>query len=494
MSQDYNTPNDPNSANQYRRTSSSYRNYADENARRSRAAADPSRQHVAYPSANTRSSRAAGTSSYTANDAGNTARTANPSPRTRSANQSTSARTRGANQNASSARAASSARTQGAQQAAASRRSAQSPYNENLMHGYGVTNRDRYTPPRTRKLRLVARVLAAVLLILVLGSIVGFLVSGGCSSKTTTSQDATLSADSVADQEAVEVITYDVDPLDIQALSVDTGISTFDLADSSASFSLSETTQAAIEAALTTYNTNGTAVGFLLLDCESGRGVSYNIDETVYGASTFKGPYSAFVLENFVETGTYELTDYIDTLAQSESGHYYTSGTSSLENVIYNTIIYSSNIDFGALREDFNGSTFNAWLEGYGIDSSTASDTWFLFVTARTMATLWCDIYNYVESETETAAWFKELLGSTETSFIRDALADVGGVTVYDKAGWYNDGGGEYDSVSDCAIVEIDGRDYLLCIMTSSAWSDYGIGNYTELASAVFAAHEELAR
>ncbi len=286
--------------------------------------------------------------------------------------------------------------------------------------------------------------------------------------------------------------SYQVDPQDIQTVESSDTITTFDLYYSKGSFSLSQEATTEIQEVLTVYENHGIELGFVLMDLDSGKGLAYNIDETIYGASSFKGPYAAYVLQKFVETEKTTLEDYITNYAQGDS--YYADGTASLKSVIYNAIVYSDNGSFIALREAFDGSTFDSWMTSLGIDPSGYNSSRFVFNTARNLAGVWMDIYNYLETETDTAQWFKNLLGSTQVSFIRSALESIPDIQVYNKGGWYADTGETYDSVTDCAIITLDGKDYLLCIITGGDWSDSNVALFKELAQSIFAARQELVR
>ena len=75
----------------------------------------------------------------------------------------------------------------------------------------------------------------------------------------------------------------------------------------------------------------------------------------------------------------------------------------------------------------------------------------------------------YLSCGSEASQWLSELLSSTSCSFIRDGIADEQ-VLVRNKAGWISEDG--CYSTCDAGLIDIDGRTYVMSIMTSMPWSD----------------------
>ena len=59
------------------------------------------------------------------------------------------------------------------------------------------------------------------------------------------------------------------------------------------------------------------------------------------------------------------------------------------------------------------------------------------------------------------------------------------------KAGWISEGG--YYSTCDAGLIDIDGRTYVMSIMTSMPWSDRSSELVTAIAKALFDARAVLA-
>lgn len=348
---------------------------------------------------------------------------------------------------------------------------------------------------------------------------IGFCTAQSISSAVGGNQDALEASDTAAEDEAARATSaalqadYLFKASDFSQISGDASLSGFSLSGGIAP-ELSEEHASAINSALEALvNTSDTAsAGFVFVDTETGQGFSYNADNKVYGASSFKGPFAAYVCERLIETGQTSLDANVGGFAEGW-GSYYFSGDYQVGELIEASILHSDNAAFGSLRENFSGTTdigdgflsttlsgadtrelFRSWLKGMGADTSIADDEeWFPFYTARDAARLWGTVKVYLDSDTETSQFLAEQLGNTATSFTRDALKDTG-ATVLDKAGWYDDFdySSEYNSVCDNAIVSIDGHSYVLCIMTSAMYSDDSVQKFEDLVRAIVDARGDL--
>ena len=108
----------------------------------------------------------------------------------------------------------------------------------------------------------------------------------------------------------------------------------------------------------------------------------------------------------------------------------------------------------------------------------------------RTSAKLWREMSEYLSCDTETSQWLSGLLASTTQSFIRDGIADDQAL-VRNKAGWISEGG--CYSTCDAGLIDIDGRTYVMSIMTSMPWSDRSSELAAAIAKALFDARAALA-
>lgn len=227
-------------------------------------------------------------------------------------------------------------------------------------------------------------------------------------------------------------------------------------------------------------------VGVVFYDLSSGKGVTYNADAEVYGASSYKALYALYICESLVETGQVSLDDSLGTYGG------YNMGWLTVRDLIEAAVVNSDNDSFIALRAAFDRVGYEDWIVGLGIDYDAALDPMSDFPTycPRTSAKLWREMSEYLSCDTETSQWLSGLLASTTRSFIRDGIADDQ-VLVRNKAGWISEDG--CYSTCDAGLIDIDGRTYVMSVMTSMPWSDRSSELVAAIAKAFFDTRASLA-
>lgn len=227
-------------------------------------------------------------------------------------------------------------------------------------------------------------------------------------------------------------------------------------------------------------------VGVVFYDLSSGKGVTYNANVEVYGASSYKALYALYICESLVETGQVSLDDSLGTYGG------YNMGWQTVRDLIEAAVVNSDNDSFIALRAAFDRVGYEDWIVGLGVDYDTALDPMSDFPTycPRTSAKLWCEMSEYLSHDTETSQWLSGLLASTARSFIRDGIADDQAL-VRNKAGWISEDG--CYSTCDAGLIDIDGRTYVMSIMTSMPWSDRSSELVAAIAKALYDTRTALA-
>lgn len=227
-------------------------------------------------------------------------------------------------------------------------------------------------------------------------------------------------------------------------------------------------------------------VGVVFYDLSSGKGVTYNPDVEVYGASSYKALYALYICESLVETGQVSLDDSLGTYGG------YNMGWQTVRDLIENAVANSDNDSFIALRAAFDHDGYEDWIANLGVDDETALNPMSDFPTycPRTSARLWREMSEYLSMDTETSQWLSGLLASTSRSFIRDGIADDQ-VLVRNKAGWISEDG--YYSTCDAGLIDIDGRTYVMSVMTSMPSSDRSSEVTAAIAKALFDTRAALA-
>lgn len=227
-------------------------------------------------------------------------------------------------------------------------------------------------------------------------------------------------------------------------------------------------------------------VGVVFYDLSSGKGVTYNPDVEVYGASSYKALYALYICESLVETGQVSLDDSLGTYGG------YNMGWQTVRDLIDAAVVNSDNDSFIALRAAFDHDGYEDWIANLGVDDETALNPMSDFPTycPCTSARLWREMSEYLSMDTETSQWLSGLLASTSRSFIRDGIADDQ-VLVRNKAGWISEDG--YYSTCDAGLIDIDGRTYVMSVMTSMPSSDRSSEVTAAIAKALFDTRAALA-
>lgn len=227
-------------------------------------------------------------------------------------------------------------------------------------------------------------------------------------------------------------------------------------------------------------------VGVVFYNLSSGKGVTYNADAEVYGASSYKALYVLYVCELLVETGQVSLDDTLGTYGG------YSMGWLTVRDLIETSVVNSDNDSFVALRATFDQDGYEDWIAALGVEDEVALDPMSDFPTycPRTSVKLWREMSEYLSRESETSQWLSGLLASTTRSFIRDGIADDHAM-VRNKAGWISEAG--CNATCDAGLIDVDGDTYIMSIMSSMPWSDRSSEAVAAIAKALYDTRAALA-
>ena len=271
------------------------------------------------------------------------------------------------------------------------------------------------------------------------------------------SKSVTTNKRRLAAQQAKDAFTLSA--ADLRAIPAsDNGPARFSLAATGIEDELASSRERAVRNAIAAIEQDG-ACGFVFLDADTGEGLAYNADETVYIASASKAVLAYYALQNGASEQPYE------------------------RDSIESTILYSDNGSFEAFGYNYFDSDYIDWLAEHDTEWELSTYDLYVPMSARGLAMAWADILRYVDSGSEDATWFADLLADTSVSFIRDAIGDDG-VQVLNKAGWIVDW--DVNSVTDAAIVRDDGRTYLMVIATDQPDSPDAEAAVSTLADALY--------
>lgn len=259
---------------------------------------------------------------------------------------------------------------------------------------------------------------------------------------------------------------------------------TFSLIEGEDATPLSEEQQESLAAATQNIEDGGYTVGFTLINLNTGKGIAYNLDSRVYGASSFKGPYAAFLCQHLGDN---------DASYPSDSEAVGPGVSSSMYSLIQPMILYSDNSAFSSLRNSYDSVGFAEWLNSCGVDSEIMHDTHFPRYSARESALLWLRTYQYLKTNTPTAQNLASLYEQTNVSFIRSGVNDDGEVeAVLNKAGWCA-GSERFTGLCDAGLIKCtDGTTYLMSTMTNSPDGGLYTVRLANLASTLFECRDVL--
>lgn len=247
---------------------------------------------------------------------------------------------------------------------------------------------------------------------------------------------------------------------------------------------LSEEQQESLAAATQNIEDGGYTVGFTLINLNTGKGIAYNLDSRVYGASSFKGPYAAYLCQHLGDN---------DASYPSGSEAAGSGVSSSIYSLMQPMILYSDNSAFNSLRNTYDSVGFAEWLNSCGVDSEIMHDTHFPRYSARESALLWLRTYQYLKTNTPTAQNLASLYEQTNVSFIRSGVNDDGEVeAVLNKAGWCA-GSERFTGLCDAGLIKCtDGTTYLMSTMTNSPDGGLYTVRLANLASTLFECRDVL--
>lgn len=285
--------------------------------------------------------------------------------------------------------------------------------------------------------------------------------------------------DAAADEAAAGLVAQRLTPDAINSVdSFATAPGTFSLIEGEDATLLSEEQQESLVAATQNIEGGGYTVGFSLINLNTGKGIAYNLDSRVYGASSFKGPYAAYLCQHLGDN---------DISYPSDSEAAGSGVSSAIYSLIQPMILYSDNTAFSSLRNSYDSAGFAEWLNSCGVDSEIMHDTHFPRYSARESALLWLRTYQYLKTNTPTAQNLASLYEQTNVSFIRSGVSDDEEVeAVLNKAGWCS-GRERFTGLCDAGLIKCtDGTTYLMSTMTNSPDGGLYTVRLANLASTLF--------
>lgn len=294
-----------------------------------------------------------------------------------------------------------------------------------------------------------------------------------------------ITTNTAAEEAAAGLVAQRLTPNALNSVdSFATAPGTFSLIEGEDSTPLSEEQQESLAAATQNIEGSSYTVGFTLINLNTGKGIAYNLDSRVYGASSFKGPYAAFLCQHLGDN---------DASYPSDSEAAGSGVSSSIYSLMQPMILYSDNSAFNSLRNTYDSAGFAEWLNSCGVDSEIIHDTHFPRYSTRESALLWLHTYQYLKTNTPTAQNLASLYEQTNVSFIRSGVSDDAEVeAVLNKAGWCA-GRERFTGLCDAGLIKCtDGTTYLMSTMTNSPDGGLYTVRLANLASTLFECRDVL--
>lgn len=210
---------------------------------------------------------------------------------------------------------------------------------------------------------------------------------------------------------------------------------TNDVAVWNTNYKLSGSSKTGLDNAIKAFSNSGYTVSFVMVDVKTGQALSYKACQPLYSASAIKGPYVISLL----------------------------NAGNAPNSTMWNTINWSSNSDYFALRGRYGSGVFQSWLKQAGVSESQGSSS-YTTTTSLDLAKMWLKGYEFFNNGSSNASWAKSTYQKVLNSFISGKLAS--GKTVYSKAGWIAEGG-YYNVYNDAGIVMAGNSPYILAVMSN---------------------------
>lgn len=229
-----------------------------------------------------------------------------------------------------------------------------------------------------------------------------------------------------------------------------------DLLTSFGGMQLSDERRIILQSAIDEIRDGENDLGFIVIDLSTGEGISYNPDFDCHPASTVKAPYIASLACLQPET--------IDLWPDSMEA----------------TIRHSSNDAYDFLWMTYGAKNLEEWFILSEVDPSVLFESYPRY-TPRDLAKLWVTIYSFFSSGSTEAALCASWYTSSECSALYEQLS--GTYKVYTKPGWEYD---DFASTNDAGIVWVNGKPYLVSIMTNMPGDFESLQSFVDSLRVVF--------
>ena len=224
---------------------------------------------------------------------------------------------------------------------------------------------------------------------------------------------------------------------------------------------------------------------------DGSKGLEYNTESEIFGACTVKAAYTLYACRQ-MDKGNGSLQTQI-----TYQEKHYEPGTGDMQYSPFGTVFsmktalgksmsISDNVGYLMSVDFFGRDGYNEWASTLGCDSLKIKPTvWSLRTKANDLVKVWCEIYNYFESDAPHSKFLYDSCTGTAGNY---ATASLDGVKYSHKQG--HNSTGDWLSYSDAGIVWKGDSPYIIAILTDAP----GPNNYsaTEFAKIIDIVHNKL--
>ena len=220
---------------------------------------------------------------------------------------------------------------------------------------------------------------------------------------------------------------------------------------------------------------------------DGSKALYYNTEAEIFGACTVKAAYTLYACKQ-MESGngslqtemTYEQKHYEPGTGDMQYSPFGTVFT--METALHKSMAISDNVGYLMSVDYFGRDGYNSFISEMGCDSLRIKPTvWSLRTKSQDLVKLWCEIYNYFETDTEYSCFLYNSCTNTAGNY---ATAALSGVDYSHKQG--HNSTGDWLSLSDAGIVWKGDNPYIIAILTDAPGpSGYDAGVFAQIIQIV---------
>lgn len=228
-------------------------------------------------------------------------------------------------------------------------------------------------------------------------------------------------------------------------------------------------------------------ISLAVYSVDGSKGLAYNTDAEIFGACTVKAAYTLYACKQ-MEGGNGSLqTEMLYEQKHYEPGtgdmQYSPFGTVfTMKTALHKSMSISDNVGYLMSVDYFGRDGYNSYISDLGCNSLQIKPTvWSLRTKANDLVKIWCEIYNYFETNTEYSQFLKDSCTNTSGNY---ATAALSGVNYSHKQG--HNSTGDWLSLSDAGIVWKGETPYIIAIITDAPGpNSYSAGVFAQIIDIV---------